>query len=105
MHGVLQNYWYYSFGIFFSGGYGPGFSLLAGCVGLARTGLLLLLPGLILVVGSRSRDEPEQAQLLWVLLAVCLVGSVFRITSYNVCYTKLLRFGTTGSLRPSFLPV
>jgi len=84
VQGVLENFWYYSFGIFFTGGYGPGFSLLAGSVGLARTGLLLLLPGLIQVVHVRSREEPGQVRHLYTLLAVSLLGSLFAVLANSV---------------------
>lgn len=50
LHGVLDNFWFYSFGIFMGKSYGNGFSLAVGAVGLLRTGLIWwLLPALALL--------------------------------------------------------
>ena len=54
-HGVLSDFWFYSFGIFFGNSYGSGHSLMVGFLGLARTGLLLLLPVFIGVVWQQQR--------------------------------------------------
>lgn len=82
-HGVLGDFWFYSFGIFFGNSYGSGHSLMVGFLGLARTGLLILLPVFMGLVWQQLRqsgnDRPWGA-----LLGMQLSGIVLGIVANSV---------------------
>lgn len=82
-HGVLSDFWFYSFGIFFGNSYGSGHSLMVGFLGLARTGLLLLLPVFIGVVWQQQRVA-DNTRPWHILLASQLVGLVMGIVANSV---------------------
>ena len=82
-HGVLSDFWFYSFGIFFGNSYGSGQSLMVGFLGLARTGLLLLLPVFIGVVWQQQRVA-DNTRPWHILLASQLVGLVMGIVANSV---------------------
>ena len=82
-HGVLSDFWFYSFGIFFGNSYGSGHSLMVGFLGLARTGLLLLLPVFIGVVWQQQRVA-DNTRPWHILLASQFVGLVMGIVANSV---------------------
>lgn len=82
-HGVLSDFWFYSFGIFFGSSYGSGHSLMVGFLGLARTGLLLLLPVFIAVVWQQQRSA-DNSRPWGILLATQLTGIVMGIVANSV---------------------
>ena len=82
-HGVLSDFWFYSLGIFFGNSYGSGHSLMVGFLGLARTGLLLLLPVFIGVVWQQQRVA-DNTRPWHILLASQLVGLVMGIVANSV---------------------
>jgi len=82
-HGVLSDFWFYSFGILFGNSYGSGHSLMVGFLGLARTGLLLLLPVFIGVVWQQQRVA-DNTRPWHILLASQLVGIVMGIVANSV---------------------
>ncbi|WP_024872707.1 hypothetical protein [Tolumonas lignilytica] len=82
-HGVLKDFWFYSFGIFFGNSYGNGHSLMVGFLGLARTGLLLLLPVLIALVWQQRTESGTQRP--WgALVATQLAGIIMGIVANSV---------------------
>lgn len=84
-HGVLGDFWFYSFGIFFGSSYGSGHSLMVGFLGLARTGLLLLLPVLVAVVWQQKHLPDTDNRRPWgVLLATQLTGIAMGIVANSV---------------------
>lgn len=86
LHGVLESFWFYSFGIFMGSSYGNGFSLAVGAVGLLRTGLILLLvPALALLhVQYRATTELQQKTRLLGLALVLGLGALFTTVSNSV---------------------
>ncbi len=88
LHGVLENFWFYSFAIFMGQSYGSGFSPLVGSVGLARTGLILLLPGALAIL-HLWQHRPIHGQLrqprIWASLALVMVlGALFGVIANSV---------------------
>lgn len=86
LHGALENFWFYSFGIFMGKSYGNGFSLAVGAVGLFRTGLiLLLLPALALLhVQYRSTSDGAAKNRQLGLALILALGAVFATVSNSV---------------------
>lgn len=86
-HGALENFWFYSFGIFFSNSYGNsdnGHSLMVGFMGLVRTGTLIFLPVLIALVWQQYKRKYFQP-MGWVILLVSqLAGISFGILANSV---------------------
>ncbi len=86
-NGVLTNFWFYSFGIFFSNSYGNsdnGKSLMVGFMGLARTGTLLFLPVFIALVLQQFKKKIYKPN-AWLLLLACqLAGILFGILANSV---------------------
>nr|WP_321271421.1 hypothetical protein [uncultured Tolumonas sp.] len=82
-HGVLADFWFYSFGIFFGNSYGNGHSLMVGFLGLARTGLLILLPVFIGLVWQQLR-QPDNQRPWGALLGMQLSGIVLGIVANSV---------------------
>lgn len=126
-HQALSEMWYYSFGIFFDGSYGHGFSLLTGSVGFWRTGLFLLLPAFCLQSFWPARKmheqekhlqekhlQPEPRRIAIAILLACsfivisnaVSGNVF--DHYDVLYLPLLIIPLatllqTSSIQPASL--
>ncbi len=91
-HGVLANFGYYSFGIFFTPGYGEGFRLAAGFWGQVRTGLWLLLPAYLWLVLSRAPASGRPALLGRPLLVVNLLGLLFTLVGNSVSGHRFLHY-------------
>ncbi|MGL4204788.1 MAG: hypothetical protein ACRCRW_01445 [Aeromonadaceae bacterium] len=86
LHGVLENFWFYSFGIFMGKSYGNGFSVAVGAVGLFRTGLIWwLLPALALLHLQywKSTERAEKNRNLGLALLLAL-GALFATISNSV---------------------
>lgn len=92
-YGVLDEFVYYSFSIFFEGSYGNGTSLAVGAVGLFRTGLVMLLPAFVLVLLARNWHwslpvlSATLLGVLFTLIANSVSGHVF--DHYDVLYLQL----------------
>lgn len=73
-HGVLENFWFYSFGIFFGNSYGNGHSLMVGWMGLVRTGALMFVPVVVWIAICQQKQPMGQ---VWRRLLGSLVSGLF----------------------------
>ena len=84
-HGVLQDFWFYGYAIFMGNNYGNGHSLSVGAVGVFRTGLILLLPGVLWLLHRWQHDLPARQPRVWTSLAAVLVlGTVASVVANSV---------------------
>ena len=102
-HGVLPNFWFYSFGIFFGNSYGNGHSLMVGLMGLVRTGALIFIPVFVWMVlqQQKAEDGVLLRRLLGCLATILLMGVVANsVSGHTYEHYEILFFSSAILLLP-----